>query len=232
MLVLVSLVLGFAMLNAFGGFVVMVTFDAYEAMFGCNHLEGISGCRFALCISFPFSALCDVMLAMLVCATRWLSMHLYTLAYMFMHESCLLVCRPCFNTMELWTFDPSLHLSLVNTTFCCFFACLLSCPLAFLFVCLSLFVMSLSHAMHIVSILLVCFAPFAYYLCISFFPLLVYWFLVFAYPCTHIARTLGARAWSPRCKRKGRKVKHVDLSQEVAFSRFRSLVFPFGYVLF
>ena len=36
----------------------------------------------ALCIPFPFSVLCDVMLAMLVCATRWLSMHLYMLAYM------------------------------------------------------------------------------------------------------------------------------------------------------
>ena len=41
------------------------------------------------------------MLVMLVCATCWLSMHLYMLVYMFMHESYLLVCRPYFNTMML-----------------------------------------------------------------------------------------------------------------------------------
>ena len=64
----------------------------------------------ASCIPFPFSASCDAMLAMLVCAIRWLSLHLYTLAYMSMHESCLLVCYPYFNTMKSWTFDRNLHL--------------------------------------------------------------------------------------------------------------------------
>ena len=78
----------------------------------------------------PFSTPCDVMLTMLVCATCWLSMHLYMLAYMFMHESCLLVCHPCFSTMKSWTFDPNLHLSLVDTPFCVF--SLLVCPLCLL----------------------------------------------------------------------------------------------------
>ena len=41
--------------------------------------------------TLPFSTSRDDMLAMLVCTTRWLSTHLYTLAYMSMHESCLLV---------------------------------------------------------------------------------------------------------------------------------------------
>ena len=50
--------------------------------------------------------------------------------YMVMHESCLPVCCPCFNTMKLWTFDPNLHLSLTNTTFCLF-----SCLFFFSFVC-------------------------------------------------------------------------------------------------
>ena len=79
----------------------------------------------------PFSAPCDAKLTMLVCATRWLSMYLYMLAYMSMHESCLLVCHPCFNTMKLWTSDPNLHLSLADTNFCSF-----SCLFAFLLVCL------------------------------------------------------------------------------------------------
>ena len=87
-----------------------------------------AGCS---CIPFPFFASCDDMLTMLFCATRWLYMHLYTLAYISMHESCLLVCRPWFNTMKLWTSDPNLHLSPTNTTFC-----LLSYLFAFLFVCL------------------------------------------------------------------------------------------------
>ena len=85
----------------------------------------------ASCTPFPFSVLCDDMLTMFVCASRWLYMHLYTLAYMSMHESCLLVCHPCLTTMKLWTFNPNLHLSLADTTFC-----LLSCLLAFLFLCL------------------------------------------------------------------------------------------------
>ena len=71
----------------------------------------------ALCIPLPFSALCDDMLTILVCDTCWLSLHLYTLAYMSMHESCSLVCCPYFNTMKLWTFNSNLHLSLADTSF-------------------------------------------------------------------------------------------------------------------
>ena len=56
-----------------------------------------------LCTYPSLSALCNAMLTMFACATCWLSMHLYTLAHMSMHESCLLVCCPCFNTMKLWT---------------------------------------------------------------------------------------------------------------------------------
>ena len=96
----------------------MLTFDAHEALFGCNHLGCIAMMAVALCIPFPFAAPCDDMLTMLVCTTRWLYMHLYTLAYMSMHESCLLVCHPYFNTMNLWTSNLDLHLSLVDTTFC------------------------------------------------------------------------------------------------------------------
>ena len=87
-----------------------------------------------------FSAPCDDLLTMLVCATHWLYLHLYMLAYMSIHESCLLVCRPYFNTMKLWTSDPNLHLSLADTTFCllsCLFAFLLAILfVAFLHICL------------------------------------------------------------------------------------------------
>ena len=154
-----------------------------------------------LCTSSPFSTPCDVMLAMLVCATHWLYMHLCTLAYMSMHKSCLLVCHPYFNTMKLWTFDPNLHLSLADTTFCL---------LSYLFVCylLCLFA-SILVAMLAIFIFLVLFASSCYYLCIVF-PLLVCWFSCLCL-CMHIhgARTHKARARSLKRKQKGHGRKHV-----------------------
>ena len=143
----------------------MVTSDTYEALFGCNHLRCVSGCRVASCIPFPLSAPCDDMLAMLVCATRWLSMHLYILAYMSMHESCLMVCHPYFNTMKLWTFDPNLHLSLTDTTFC-LLLCLFVPFLVHLFACFLVLVLAM-------SIMLTYFMPFSYAFCNFSLPLLV-----------------------------------------------------------
>ena len=117
----------------------------------------MSGC--SVC-TLSLSALRDDMLAMLVGATCWLSLHLYTPAYMFMHESCLLVCRPYFNTMKLWTFDPNLHLSLTNTTFC-LLPCLLVCCLFCSFACI--------HAMLGLSIMFIYFMPLYCALCIFSF---------------------------------------------------------------
>ena len=108
----------------------MVTLDAHEAMVGGNHLGCISRCWVAPCLSSLFSAPRDDMLTMLTCATLWLYVHLYTFAYMSMHESCLLMCWPYFNTMKLWTPNPNLHLSLADTTFC-----LLSCLFAYSHIC-------------------------------------------------------------------------------------------------
>ena len=131
----------------------------------------VSECRVASCIPLPFSAPCDDMFAMLVRATHWLSMHLYMLANMFMHKSCLLVCRPYFNTMKIWTLDPNPW----TPPFVCFLACLPSRLFASFLV--SLLAM---------SIMLSCFMPLSYAFCIFFLPFLVYWFLVFAFACTHM----------------------------------------------
>ena len=129
----------------------------------------------ASCIPFPFSTPCD---AMLVCATCWLYMHLYMLAYLFMHESSLLVCRPSLNTMKLWTFDPNLHLFLANTTFCSF-----SCLFSFSLVCLLLCFPCLSCLFALC--LFICFLH-------LFLPWLVCWFLVSTFACTH----MDEDAWS------------------------------------
>ena len=151
MLVFASLVLGFATLDALNEFVVVWL----HSLFGCNHLGCIAMVPVASCIPFPFSAPCDAMLTMLVYATCWLSLHLYTLAYMSTHGSCFLVCHPCFNTMKLWTSNPNLHLSLANTTFVCFLACLPS----------RLFAGFLSSLLAM-SIVLIYFMPPSYALCI------------------------------------------------------------------
>ena len=111
----------------------MVTSDAREALFGCNHLGCIAMMPFASCIPFPSSILCHIMLTMLVCATCWLYMHLYTLAYMSMHESCLLVCRPfqhneAMDIRSKPTFVPhEHHLLFVSCLFVFSLVCLLSC---------------------------------------------------------------------------------------------------------
>ena len=142
----------------------------------------------ASCIFFPFSTLCDDMLNMLVCATRWLSMHLYTFAYMSMHEYCLLVCCPCFNTMKLWTFDPNLHLSLTNTSFCslsCLFTLLLVCLPFCLFACF----IALLLAMPIMPL---CFMPF--HMLFALLPSITC-LLVFLSLPLHV-HTWSANAWS------------------------------------
>ena len=140
----------------------MVTSFAHGALFGCGHLGCIAMMLIASWIPFPTSTPCNDMLAMLAYATHWRSMHLYTLPYMFMYESCLLVCRPCFNTMNL-------HFSLADTTFCllsCFFVISLVCLYACFLV--SLFAMSL---------MLICFMPPSYALCIFSFHCLSTGFL-------------------------------------------------------
>ena len=183
MLVLASLVLGLVMLDAFCG--LDLVWLHLTPMGPCLDVTISKASPDAkLLRTYPsLSTPCDAMLTMFVRATRWLSMHLYTLAYMSMHESCLLVCRPCFNTMKLWKFYPNLHLSLGHhLLFVFLLVCLLACLLAFLFLCLPclpcLFVLCLFHIL---------FASFPSIACllVSYLCLCMY---------THEERTRGARA--------------------------------------
>ena len=172
----------------------------------------------ASCTPFSLSTPCNDMLSMLVYATRWLSMHLYMLTHISMHESCLLMCRPCFNTMNLWTSNPNLHLSLANTTLC-----LLSCLFAFLLV----FLLSCFFACHSYHAYL--FYAFSYALCIfsshclsaSFFSLPLH------------VQTWSEDAWSQgivsQAQAKGAWVQACGYKPSGMFSRFRSLAFPFRY---
>ena len=175
----------------------------------------------AFLLVFPFVcvfAFSHAMLAMLVCATRWLYMHLYTFAYMSMHESYLLVCRPCFNTYghpiqtyicPSWTLPLFVYyLTLFPFLLTSWFLCLpcLSCLSA-----LGLFI--------------VLFASFPSMACLSVSCLCLCMY-------AHGVRTHGAKAQSLGRKQKGQGCEHVDMSQAAIVSRFRSLAFPFGYILF
>ena len=157
----------------------------------------MSGCSMS---TLSFSTPRDDMLAMLVCATRWLSTYLYMLAYMSMHESCLLVCHPCFNTMKLWTSDPNLYLPLADTTFFCLLSCFVS-----LFACILI-------SMFVMSIMFICFMPLYCALCIFSFHGLSAASCLYLCIYAHGARTYGARAQSPRHKQKRRGCEHANIS--------------------
>ena len=126
----------------------------------------------------------------LVCATHLAflaSMHSFcTLAYMFMHE---FACRPFYNPMELWTFDPNLHSSSQDTFFLFFF--LITCFLP-------LFVLHTFVCPYLTSSLgwsLACF-PFHLFFCLSAGLLLL---------SLHVhvwSQTLGARVRPLRHKQK------------------------------
>ena len=163
-------------------------------------MPGCSSC------ALPFSALCDDIVAMLVCTTCWLYMHFYMFAYIFMHESCLLVCRPCFNTNEVMdirsqpTFFPRGHHFLLVCLFTCLFAILLCFPFCSypgFYVC-HVYLSCLS-ALCLFIVLCASFPSMAY-LMVSCLCLCMY---------THEARTHGAKAWFPRNKQKGCRCMHV-----------------------
>ena len=131
---------------------------------------------------------------------------------------CLLVCHPYFNTMKIWTPDPNLHLSPVDTIFCLLFACLSS----FLFTCLHATLFLCLPCLSCLSDLCLFCMLFTF-----FFPPIACLLVSCLYLCmyAHGARTLGARAQFPRREQKRHGCKHVDVSLSAVFSRLRSLVY-------
>ena len=143
MLMLASLVLGFPMLDALSGFVVAWLHPTpMRPCLDVTIRDASPWCPLLHAYLSPFSLHAMTLLTMLVCATGWLSMHLYMLVYMLVHESWLLVCRPYFSIMMLWTPDPNLHLSLMDNPLLfaillvyLLLVCLLSCLFASSLVC-------------------------------------------------------------------------------------------------
>ena len=107
--ILASLDLGFALLCALHGLVLMWShLSPLELVLLLPFVRYIFVVLVCLIYTFLFRAML-IYLPCLLCATLlafFASLHLCMLAYMFMHES---VCRPYNNPMELWTLNPNLH---------------------------------------------------------------------------------------------------------------------------
>ena len=222
MLVLASLVQGFATLNALSGFVVVRLYltpmrpcldvTIWDASPWCWLLRAYLS-PFPLHAMICFSCLFVPPVGFLCIFTHLLMCSCISLA-----------CQCVVYASTQWGYGHSIQTYIVprghHLLFAFLFVCFLACLIAFLFLCLPclscLFVLCLSHML---------FASFPSITC-----LLVSCLCLCMY--THGVKMLGARAQSPGRKQKGREGEHVEISQVVVFSRFKSLVYPFGYVLF
>ena len=100
-----------------------------------------------------------------------------------------------------------------------FHFCLLVLLLVYLFSCFLVPLLAM-------SIMLICFMPRSYALCIFSLHCLFAGFLSLHLHVHTWSGTLRARAQSPRRKQKGHGYKHVDVSQAALFNRFRGLAYP------
>ena len=223
MLVLASLVLGFAMFGALSGFGVMWLHSMpMRPCLDVTIWEVSPWCQLLWAHLSPFSLRATIAYHAFLCHPLALCASLH--ACLHIHAWVLLVSvspmlqhNKAMDIRSKPIFIPHGHYLL--------FAILLVYPLLVVAILLVYpFAHMFAHilyAMLVIAILLARFAPFCYYLCISPFPLLVYWFLVFAFACTHGARTHGARERSPRCKQKGHGCKLANMNWAVVFNRFR-----------
>ena len=149
MLMIASLVLGFATLDAFSRFVVAwLRPTPIRPCLDVTIWDASPWCQLLCAYLSPF-----LLRAMICLPCLFVSLVGFLCIF-----TRLLTCSCIFNTMKLWTFDPNLHLSLVDTTFCsfsCLFVFLLVCLLSCFFAC---------HAYHACSLY-----AFSYALCIFFF---------------------------------------------------------------
>ena len=200
MLVLAFLVLGFATLDTLSRFVVVwLHLTLTRPCLDVTTWDASPWC-WLLCAclsSFPLRVMiCLPCLFMPLVGFLCIFTNLLTCSCMSL-KSCLLVCHPYFNTMKLWTSDLNLHLSLVDTTFCllscsfvfflfCLLACLPSCFLDCLFISWLVMSPTICYAYHVYHAYLL----YASFICSLhlFLPLLVCWFFVLAFACTHMER--------------------------------------------
>ena len=233
MLVLVPLVLGFATLDALSRFVV-VWFHSMpmRPCLGVNTWEASPWCRLLRAYLSPFPLLAMICLpfffvpplALFASSHACLHVHAWVLLT---SVSSMLQHNEVMDIRSKSTFVPCGYHLLFTFLFVYLFACLLAILLVCLLACL---LASLSLCLPCISCLsTLCllhmhFASFPSIVC-----LLVFFLCLCMY--THGARTHDVRHGFPSVRKKGANAS-MQISQVVVFNRFRSLAFPFGYLLF
>ena len=221
-LVLASLVLGFARLDAFSGFVVVwlhptpirpcLDVTMWDASPWCQLLR-------AYLSPFPLHAMTCLHVCLCHPLAFYASLHACLRVHawvLFANVSSILQHNEVMDIRSKPTFVPRGH----HLLFAFSLVCLLACLLAFLFLCLPclscLFALCLFHML------------------LASFPSTACLLVSCLYLCMYIhgARTYGVRARSLKRKQKGHGCKHVDMSRATMFSRFRVLASPFGLCTF
>ena len=215
MLVLASLVLGFSMLDNLRGLDLVWLHPTPMRL--CLDVTNWEASPDAMLLrTYPsLSTSWDAMLTMFVCdpLAFYASLHTCSHVHAWVLLASVLSMLQYNEDMDIRskpTFVPHGH----HIFFAFLLVCLLTSLLAFLFLCLPC--LSCISALWHFHMLFASFPSIAYLL-VSCLCLCMY---------IHGARTYGARAQSPRCKKKGQGCKHVDISQAVMFSRFRGLASP------
>ena len=228
MLVLVTLVLGFARLDTLSGFVVMWLYPmSMWPYLDVTIRDALPRCRLlhAYLFPFPLHALICLPCLFVPHVGFWcIFTHLLTCLCMSLlaSVSSILQHNEAIVTQSKPTFVPRGHHLLFACLLVCLFACLLVISLVCLITCL---LASLFLYLPYLSCLS---ASCLYRVLFAYFPsiacLLVSCLCLCMY--TDGMRTYGAKALSPRHKQKGWGCKHVNISQTAMLSRFRSLAYP------
>ena len=211
MLLLTSLVLGFATLDAFSGFVgewlhltpmrPCLDVTIWDASPWCRLLRAYLSTfslHAMLCLPCLFMPSIGFYASLHACLHVHAWVLLANVSSMLQHNE----------IMEIWskpTFVPRRHHLLFAFLFVCLLSCFFACHVYHAYLLYASFTCPMQIFLFIACLLVSCSC-----LCMN----------------THGARTHGAKACSPKRKHKGRGTKHVDINQATMFSCCRGLAFP------
>ena len=198
MLVLAFLVLGFATLDALSGFMVLWLYlTPLRPCLDVTMWEALPWCQLLCAYLSPFPLSKTLCLPCLFVhpLAFYASLHACLHVHAWILLASVLSMLQHNEVMDIRskpTFVPYGHHLLFAFLLVCLLSYLLACLFAFLLSCLFFLSYGLScllpYAMLAMSTILICFMPLPHALCIFFFPLLVCWFLIFAFACTHMER--------------------------------------------
>ena len=236
MLVLASVVLGFATLDALSGFMVLWLYlTPLRPCLDVTMWEALPWYRLLCAYLSPFPLSTTLCLPCLFVhpLAFYASLHACLHVHAWILLASVLSMLQHNEVMDIRskpTFVPYGHHLLFAFLLICLLSYLLACLFAFLLSCLLFYLMACHVSCHMLCLpclpyfLLYASSSCSLHLFLSIACLLVSYLCLCMY--THGARTHKARAWSPKRKRKGRGCEYVDISQVAMCNRFRGLAFP------